>query len=147
MIVSWVLAVGCVTYGQEVRRVESELVGLDSRSLRLCMPVPVASDVDGDIELAVYRWTPDPEDGGGIVDVFDSSEDPPSSRERARDVRDFYLEGEPPEHQAFCQLTFELQDGKIRGVRAEGRDLNGLNANARCLMQARDCLPEVRSRR
>ncbi|MCE2389865.1 MAG: hypothetical protein J4G09_00105 [Proteobacteria bacterium] len=140
-LLTGMLVFGCASYAQEVERVRSELIGLRGHMLRRCMPVPAASETEGELERVVYRWRPVPRDSGRYMEVFEPHEFPPSERKRNRELGEFLLEGERPGRQPFCQLTFELREGLIQGVQPEGRDAEGLNADALCLMQARACLP------
>ena len=136
------LAFGCANYGQESERIRSELIGMRGHALRRCLPVPAASETEGERERVIYRWQPATRDSGQFVEVYDLPDSPSiERRRRQREMRKFLLEGEPPDRLAFCQLTFELQGGLIRDVHPLGRDGDGLNANVLCLIQARACLP------
>ena len=119
-----------------------ELLGMRGHALRRCLPVPSDTETDGDVERVVYRWTLAAGEGGRTAKVYQPYEIVPSRRRIQRETGDFLLEGQPPEHQPFCQLTFELREGLIRDVQALGRDGEGLNADSLCLMYARPCLPQ-----
>jgi hypothetical protein len=41
----------------------------------------------------------------------------------------------------FCVLDFELRDGAVASVSADGRDAQGMNAAGPCMLEARRCIP------
>jgi hypothetical protein len=134
-------AAACMTYGQEVERIRQGLLSLRALDLRECLPVPSEVDPRGETEVAIYRWEFTPRDEPvrrGAFDDVEQTSDPELTRERRR----FFESGVRPRNMAYCQLSFELRDGRVHGLEVEGRDRRGLNADSDCLMQTRSCVPE-----
>ena len=41
----------------------------------------------------------------------------------------------------FCELIFEIRERRVYAVKVRGRSVNGLKADASCVLEARRCLP------
>jgi len=133
-------AVACA--GSDSRAVDETragLLGLGGRELRACLGVPSDFAIDGDVEQQSYRFETDDEtdasfgpDGiGGYV-----------SAGRYPDESGAAPHGFPRDEldRSWCQLDFELTQGRVTRVSAEGKTREGMNADASCLLRARPCL-------
>jgi hypothetical protein len=129
----------CMTYGQEVARIRQGLLGLRALDLRECLPVPSEVKPQGATEIAIYRWEFTPRTERARASAFDEPPDP-GDPDLSRERRRFLESGERPRHMAYCQLSFELRDGRVQSLAVEGRDRSGLNAESDCIMQSRDCV-------
>lgn len=131
------LLAGCLSYAQEAERVRQQLVGLPSRSLHGCLGEPQGVDLRPEVEYLTYRWElkrprdefPEPDrivpGPGAHGPIVLTPRRPNASLDPDK---------------GFCQLVFELRDHKVASVTVHGRNANGLNADADCVLQAERCL-------
>jgi len=145
--------VACSALGTTSAQLKKKLVGVSGLELRKCIGVPARTSVDGASEFLTYRWAiedqesafVDPEervrrrgrvnpiDGTpGSLDPFDTSADPGDELRVPRRGR---------EKLGYCELIFELREGHVHGVEAEGRTSEGLNRDTDCLVRTRRCIP------
>ena len=128
------------SYARAVDETRAGLLGLDGRELRACLGVPSDFVIDGDVEQQSYRLEPgdDPDVGfgpDGIGGYVNAGRYP---GERAASPERFPLD--QPDR-SYCQLDFELTQGRVTRVSAEGRTREGMNTDTTCLLRARMCLP------
>ena len=129
------------------------LVGVPARDLRACIGVPIDVNVDGETEYLTYRWVEEPEDE---EDPFPSRspfpEIPrgpdvgrPGSRAETLDP-ELRRDGQRriPRGVRFCELVFEIEEGRVRNVEVEGRRASGLRDDLDCISKARSCVPDER---
>jgi len=141
-LVAWLLcAAACAgSYSREAEETRAGLLGLGGLDLRECLGVPTEFEIDGDVERQSYR--------------FRNDEEPSISLGTAASdggMRGLHLPGERgyepdvlPHGGAvtpWCQLDFELTEGRVTKVAAQGRTSWGTVADESCLLRARDCLP------
>ncbi len=141
----FVSACACACLGSYSRALEETragLLGLDGRALRACLGVPTDFTVDGDFEQQTYRFERDDDFGGleppgGIGGVVLGGRGPTD--------RGYEPGGFPSDEpdQSFCQLDFELTQGRVSRVSAQGRTREGMNADGSCLLRAEPCLDYV----
>lgn len=124
---------GCVhSYSDQAETVKERLIGIPGRSLRGCIGAPTDVRIEGDTEYLIYRW------------LLDSREEPArqTTREEMEEMREKSLSarsvGPRP---GTCELVFEVREGRVSDVAADGRTAAGLNWNAGCALLARRCLP------
>ena len=121
----------CVgSYAQGVEDTRAGLVGLTGRELRRCLGAPMQVDVVGEVEQQSYRIERWEESSFSSSDPWNARPGPGGMSPATR--------GDYP---SFCQLDFELRDGAVAAVQAYGRDTQGMNADAACLLEARRCIP------
>ena len=136
------LLAGCTTYSSEVERIRQELIGMDSRALSGCLPVPAEVQPNEGVEVVIYRWNIDSPPlrsvTGGPMSTRDATL---GEHRRRREEGDFLMTGERPRDAGYCEISVEIADGLIQEVRVEGRQSSGLNRDAACLMDARRCVP------
>jgi len=137
------LALGCAaSLGAAAKQVRSDIIALPALQIRQCLGVPDEFDVVDDAELWIMarplaRKTSSsdpslrPEDSRGLPRKRNPAE------LLARFLENPGLEEIPP---GYCRLYFEVANKRISAFEAEGRDRDGLNANARCVILARRCL-------
>jgi len=125
------LLISCAGLGA-TESLKARLIGIDARSLRRCVGVPTEIDVTGEREVLVYHFAVRPDRlrdeipvrrSGGVLRV-----PPPGGRL-----------GRSSSLSGFCELTFELQDGRVQGVEVRARRPSGLNDDAGCLRRADAC--------
>lgn len=129
-----------------VAEVRAKLIGVKARDLNGCVGVPYSVDEDGETEFLTYRWF-DAEES----DPFDEPltrrrypgenpdllrRDEPAGRDGKPDEDD-----RPPRGIAYCELVFEVREGRVQSVEVEGRRANGLNDDADCISKAERCAP------
>jgi hypothetical protein len=124
------LAACFASYTQLVEETRLGLVGLRARELRRCLGAPTQVDVVGELEQQSYRIERWEESEFSSSDPWDQRPGPGAVRPATR--------GDYP---SFCQLDFELRGGVVAAVRAQGRDMQGMNADAACMLEARRCIP------
>jgi hypothetical protein len=121
----------CVgSYSRAVEETRAGLVGLSGRELRRCLGAPTQVDLVGDVEQQSYRFERWQESSFSASDPWDPRPGPGGMGAATR-----------AEYPSFCQLDFELRGGAVAAVRAHARDMQGMNADAACLLEARRCLP------
>jgi hypothetical protein len=131
------LAAGCLaSMAQRVEQTEQKLIGVKARDLSRCIGVPFSVDEDGATEYLTYRWLEEEE-----TDPFDRPLYPPPTVRSDRTGPDLAAD-KPPRGVAYCELVFEVRDGRVRGVDVEGRRASGLNDDADCILKAEGCIPE-----
>jgi hypothetical protein len=122
------LAACAGSFSRAVEETRAGLIGLSGRELRRCLGAPTQVDMVGDVEQQTYRFERWQESSPWAEAPF-----PP---------RPGSLEATPrADFPSYCQLDFELRAGAVAEVRASGRDMQGMNADAACLLEARRCLP------
>jgi len=142
---------GCLLFtGQGVESMRTRLIGVSARDLRSCVGVPFDTNEDGDTEYLRYRWL----ESENRDEFFD--------RDRRDEIRDPLLRGsrlpqrdpnlsrevltgpssDLPRGIGYCELVFEIQEGRVRNVEVEARQASGLNDDYRCIRMAEGCLPE-----
>ena len=139
------------TIADRVAEVRAKLIGLKARDLNGCVGVPFNIDEDGETEYLTYRWVDQEESDPFEAKRFPSlPPDPAEVLRRQRgdtepeDPRDRNAkedESRPPRGVAYCELVFEVREGRVKGVEVEGRRANGLNDDAQCISKAERCLP------
>jgi len=127
-------------YAREVEETREGLIGLAGRDLRECLGVPSDFVIDGDVEQQSYRFEHDDEREaalrtGGIGGVVMGGSSP---GDRSYDTRGFPVDDSD---KSYCQLDFELTNGLVTRVSAQGRTREGMNADTSCLLRAQVCLP------
>ncbi len=132
----------CVgSYAHRVDETEAGLIGLDARALRACLGVPTDFAIDGEREHQTYRYERDDELGAPYPPT-DGDSSVVIGGGRFPTVRSYERDGFPrdePDH-SYCQLDFELTDGRVSAVSAQGRTREGMRADGTCLMRAEPCL-------
>ncbi len=130
-----------------VDQIRAKLIGVKARDLNGCVGVPYSIDEDGETEFLTYRWfdveESDPfedrtrrlpgqepdllgrRDPGGRVDPTRRDGKPTDDR--------------PPRGVAYCELVFEVREGRVQSVEVEGRRANGLNDDVECISKAERC--------
>jgi hypothetical protein len=137
-----------------VAEVRAKLIGLKARELNGCVGVPFNIDEDGETEYLTYRWVDQEESDpfGEPTPRFPSvPRDPAEVLRRGTgnypgesDPRDRTAKSEearPPRGVAYCELVFEVREGRVQSVEVEGRRANGLNDDADCISKAERCVP------
>lgn len=156
-----VALVACSSFGTTSARLKEKLVGVTGLELRQCIGVPTDTSVDGESEFLTYRFAveddepldADTEDRlrqsrRGRVNPVDGvpsgtdSVDPldPNSPTIEDEMRANRRRGRPK--LGYCELVFEMRDGGVHGVEAEGRSADGLNRDIDCLVRTRRCIPK-----
>lgn len=154
-----VALVACSSFGTTSARLKEKLVGVTGLELRQCIGVPTDTSMDGASEFLTYRFAvederpldADTEDRlrrRGRVNPVDGvpsgtdSIDPldPNSPTIEDEMRAERRRGRPK--LGYCELVFEMRDGAVRGVEAEGRSADGLNRDIDCLVRTRRCIPK-----
>lgn len=132
-VIALALAACVSPYTSAVDSVRQALIGVPATHLRTCLPVPEETDVQDGVEVYTYRWKrvfprrSFPSDRPSSL--YDLAYDPTDEREKKRNV---------------CELTVEIQDGRVRDVRSRGFDGEGLRADGACMLEARRCIPVQR---
>jgi hypothetical protein len=131
------------TIADRVAEIQAKLIGVKARDLNGCVGVPFSVDEDGETEFLTYRWFNVEES-----DPFDEPArrrfpgDPPDLLDRAdptvRDGKE--KDDRPPRGVAYCELVFEVREGRVQSVEVEGRRANGLNDDVDCIAKAERCL-------
>jgi hypothetical protein len=140
LVVVTLFAFACVgSYSRAVEETRAGLLGLGGRELHQCLGVPSDFVIDGEVEQQSYRFEhdDDPEavyGTGGIGGVMIGSQ---SRGDRGDEPRGFPVDDHD---ESYCQLEFELRNGRVTRVSAQGRTREGLNADASCLLRAQPCL-------
>ena len=130
----------CVgSYAKEIEDTRAGLVGLTGRELRRCLGAPAEVEILDRVEQQTYRFTPqhDP-----WVSVQSGSGSGPTIGTHTVPAPGTFGSDAGRDSPAYCQLDFELRDGRVAQVRSEGRDEQGMNASGSCLLAARRCLPD-----
>ncbi len=137
-----VLVAGCTTYASEVERIREGLIGMKSRALSQCLPVPAEVQPDDEVEVVIYRWSIDGEPLEPVsLGPIERGDPTIGESRRRREAGDFLMTGERPRDAGYCEMSVEIADGVVQQVRVEGRESSGLNRDAACLMEARRCVP------
>ena len=141
LVVATLCVFACASwYAREVEETRAGLLGIAGRDLRECLGVPSDFQIDGDVEQQSYRFEHADERemayrtgdiGGGAIRGRGPGD-------RAYDPRGFHKDDDDP---SYCQLDFELTQGRVTRVSAQGRTREGMNADASCLLRAQPCLP------
>jgi hypothetical protein len=132
-----VLAAGCLTsMAQRVEQTEQKLIGVKARDLNRCIGVPFSVDEDGATEYLTYRWLEEEQ-----TDPFDRPLYTPPPVRSDRGTEPDLGADKPPRGVAYCELVFEVRDGRVRSVDVEGRRASGLNDDADCILKAERCIP------
>jgi hypothetical protein len=143
------LALGCASclasIADRVAEVRAKLIGVKARDLNSCVGVPFSVDEDGETEYLTYRWF-DAEESDPFDDPIARRRfpgDDPDVLGRAEPVgRDGKPKTErerPPLGVAYCELIFEVREGRVQSVEVEGRRANGLNDDVDCISKAERC--------
>jgi hypothetical protein len=161
VIAGGVLAVfaACSAFGTTSARLKQKLVGVTGLELRQCIGVPTDTSQDGASEFLTYRFAVEDErpldadteeklrrrGRGGVyggdevpsgVDGYDPLDpNSPTIEDEMRSRR----RGRPK--LGYCELVFEMREGAVHGVEAEGRSSEGLNRDIDCLSRMRRCIP------
>jgi hypothetical protein len=127
------------SYSRAVDETRAGLIGLAARDLRACLGVPTDFVIDGDVEHQTYRFAHEDEFDssspiGGIGGVVIGDRGP---SDRAYDPGGFTRDEPDP---SYCQLDFDLADGRVTDVWAQGRTREGMNADGSCMLRAEPCL-------
>lgn len=147
--ISWrvapVVLIACLSaclgsYSRAVEETRAGLLGLEGRDLRNCLGVPTDFEIDGDLEHQTYRFERDDlwDDriGSGGIGGAEIGRYPPV--DRRYDPHEFPID---ERDRSYCQLDFELSEGRVTRVLAQGRTREGMNADASCMLRAQRCLP------
>lgn len=122
---------GCFpSYHDSADDTRAALMGKSGAQLRQCLGPPTEWDEKDRQELLTYRWTfkPDPRPRIGPDNALTRSEDP----QRSNDPKDL----------GHCELVFQVGKTGVNDLTVRGRDPQGLNADSRCLAEARKCRGE-----
>ena len=137
-LASLALTTGCLfgSYSRAVEETRADLIGLPARELRKCLGAPAHVEVLGEVEKQTYRFELEREGwsitggstmGGNVVES------------RAGGRPDGFGTSRSPTR-GECELEFELRDGAVADVSANGRNAQGMNASAPCMLEARRCI-------
>jgi hypothetical protein len=165
-----VFVAACLTsFAQQAEEVRQGLIGFPARDLRRCIGLPRDVDVQGDLEVQVYRWQDDVAGRDRLArreEVYDECLLPETAGRHGADQPPLLDPTEPHPNDprrtsesyrcrrggargpvsiggdeiGYCQLVLEVRGGAVTQVTAEGRASNGLNQEAQCMLRARDCL-------
>ena len=133
------LASCLASMADRVAAIEAKLIGVKARDLNGCVGVPFSVDEDGETEFLTYRWF-DEEESDPFEDPTRTRNprfptDPSDPRRRGR-----LEEDPPPRGVAYCQLVFEVREGRVQSVEVEARRASGLNDDAECISKAERCV-------
>ncbi|MEE8314012.1 MAG: hypothetical protein V3R91_06800 [Myxococcota bacterium] len=141
------------SFGERAARIESGLIGLDSRHVIRCMGPPEDLNFEDETH-GLWVYVRPLEETPGFAEDPDPASSPPGwgdlrSRTSDRNLRDLDAKREQeflanPTVAAiapgYCLLKFEVDDGRIRSFEAQGRSHAGMRANSRCALIARYCV-------
>jgi hypothetical protein len=153
-----VVFAACSSFGTTSARLKQKLVGVTGLELRQCIGVPTDTSEDGASEFLTYRFAVEDErpldadseerlrrrgrpitgaeDTPSGVDGYDPLDpNSPTIEDEMRSRR----RGRPK--LGYCELVFEMREGAVHGVEAEGRSSEGLNRDIDCLSRMRRCIP------
>jgi len=133
------IAAACASMGDRAAELKASVVGLPARELNRCAGVPSGVRTEGPVEFLTYRFflnedgdTPRPDDPLDRSTRFPRPQ--PTTTEGV--LPD---DGEPPRGIGFCELVFEVTEGKVVDLKVRGRRASGLNDDARCSMRVKEC--------
>ncbi|MBM4337508.1 MAG: hypothetical protein FJ108_16600 [Deltaproteobacteria bacterium] len=124
------------SYSSAVDETRAGLLQLDGRDLRECLGVPSDFDIVGDLERQTYRF----EGHDPFGDDFRADRGDGIVIGNALPRDRLGLPSDEPDP-SYCQLDFELTNGRVTRVDANGRTRDGMNADSSCMLRARRCLP------
>ena len=134
------------TIADRVAEIRAKLVGVKARDLNSCVGVPYSIDEDGETEFLTYRWF-DSEESDPFEDPVRRGQGFPRNEPDllgrgdpvGRDTKQ-KEDDRPPRGIGYCELVFEVRDGRVQSVEVEGRRANGLNDDVDCISKAERCV-------